>query len=67
MAYHQTGGRARALACYRAAAQVMDTTRPMKDQELMILRAEAAALLSIADHRTPNGRKEEGTRQRSKP
>jgi tetratricopeptide (TPR) repeat protein len=58
MAYHRSGHRIRALDCYRNAIRVMDIFRP-RDPELMNLRAEAAALLGMADEPTTTGRKEE--------
>jgi tetratricopeptide (TPR) repeat protein len=52
MAHQRRGNPARALTCYRAAAEVMDVTRP-GDADLRVLRAEAAALLGVTNESTP--------------
>ena len=64
MAYHKTGDRVRALDYYRTAAREMDITRP-RDAELMVVRAESAALLGVTEHPNSTGRKEDDTPQHS--
>jgi serine/threonine protein kinase len=65
MAHQRMGNPDRALKCYRAAAAVMDVTRP-GDADLRILRAEAAALLGVTDDPNSTSRKEQCAQRLSK-
>jgi len=67
MAHWQNGGKQKGRSLYGEAVQRTEKSRSQDEEEVRRFRAEAAALLGVTDHPTPTAKKEENTKQRSKP